>query len=62
MAKFRKASPEAAYEIAEGVNNADDAASQGLIAVESDAFGLPVAFGRYKAPKASKALPAGSEA
>lgn len=48
--KLRKASPEAAYLVADGVT-AEEAAEAGLIVVESDAFGVPLAYGRYEQPE-----------
>lgn len=48
MVKFREASPGAAYEIAEGIFDAEEAAKLGLAVVENDAFGRPARYGRYK--------------
>jgi hypothetical protein len=48
MVKFREASPGAAYEIAEGVTNAEEAAALGLAVVEVTPEGRPSAYGRYK--------------
>lgn len=48
MVKFRKASEFAAYEIAVGVTDRDEAAKLGLAVVEVDPFGTPTAYGRYK--------------
>lgn len=48
MVKFREASPGAAYEIAIGVTDAEEAAELGLAVVESTAEGRPAAYGRYK--------------
>lgn len=48
MVKFRDASPGAAYEIAVGVFDADEAAKLGLAVVESTPDGRPSAYGRYK--------------
>lgn len=47
--KFRSAGDTAAYEIAEGVSDRDEAAKLGLAVVEVDpTTGAPTAFGRYK--------------
>lgn len=53
MVKFRSAGENAAYEIAEGVSDQDEAAKLGLAVVERDpTSGAPTAYGRYKdAPK-----------
>lgn len=48
MVKFREASPGAAYEIADGVFTADEAAELGLAVVENTPDGRPSAYGRYK--------------
>ena len=52
MVKFRIASPGAAYEIADGVTDAEEADKLGLTVVECTAFGLPSAYGRYKSDEA----------
>jgi len=47
--KFRSAGDKAAYEIADGVTDQDQAAELGLAAVECDpTTGAPTAYGRYK--------------
>lgn len=53
MVKFRDAGENAAYEIAVGVTDQDEAAKLGLAVVEVDpTSGAPRAYGRYKdAPK-----------
>lgn len=53
MVKFRDAGDNAAYEIAVGVTDQDEAAKLGLAVVEVDpTSNRPIAFGRYKdAPK-----------
>lgn len=48
MVKFREASPGAAYEVAIGVTDAEEAAKMGLAVVESTPEGRPAAYGRYK--------------
>jgi hypothetical protein len=49
MVKFRSAGEDAAYEIAEGVFSAEDAAKLKLAVVETDpTTGAPTAYGRYK--------------
>jgi hypothetical protein len=49
MVKFREAGEGAAYEIAEGVTDQDEAAKLGLAVVEVDpTSGRPIAYGRYK--------------
>ena len=49
MVKYRKAGDNAAYEIAEGVTDRDEAAKLGLAVVEIDpTSGAPTAYGRYK--------------
>jgi hypothetical protein len=49
MVKFRSAGEDAAYEIAEGVTSADEAAKLKLAVVETDpTSGAPTAYGRYK--------------
>lgn len=48
MVKFREASPGAAYEIAVGVYDAEEASKAGLAVVETTAEGVPTAYGRYK--------------
>lgn len=48
MVKFREASPGAAYVIAEGVTDAEEAAKLGLAVVESTADGRPAHYGKYK--------------
>jgi hypothetical protein len=49
MVKFRDAGEGAAYEIAQGVHSAEEAAKLGLAVVEVDATsGAPTAWGRYK--------------
>src|SRR5205085_12505738 len=49
MVKFRDAGENAAYEIAVGVTDRDEAAKLGLAVVEVDpTSGAPSAFGRYK--------------
>lgn len=49
MVKFRDAGDNAAYEIAVGVFDRDEAAKLGLAAVEVDpTTGAPTAYGRYK--------------
>jgi hypothetical protein len=49
MVKFRKAGDTAAYEIADGVSDRDEAAKLGLAVVEVDpTSGAPTAYGRYK--------------
>jgi hypothetical protein len=49
MVKFRKAGDTAAYEIADGVFDRDEAAKLGLAVVEVDpTSGAPTAYGRYK--------------
>lgn len=47
MVKYRKSSEHAAYEIAVGVTDRDQASELGLAVVETDAFGAPTAYGRY---------------
>lgn len=48
MVKFREASPGAAYEIAVGVTDPEEAAKLGLAVVESTPDGRPAHYGRYK--------------
>jgi hypothetical protein len=49
MVKFRSAGDTAAYEIAHGVFDRDEAAKLGLAVVEVDpTTGAPTAYGRYK--------------
>jgi hypothetical protein len=49
MVKFRSAGKGAAYEIADGVTSADEAAKLKLAVVETDpTSGAPTAYGRYK--------------
>jgi hypothetical protein len=49
MVKFRKAGDNAAYEIADGVFDRDEASKLGLAVVEIDpTSGAPTAYGRYK--------------
>ena len=48
MVKFRDASPGAAYQIAVGVTDAEEAAKLGLAVVECTPEGRPSAYGRYK--------------
>lgn len=49
MVKFRDAGENAAYEIAVGVTDQDEAAKLGLAVVEVDpTSGAPTAYGRYK--------------
>lgn len=45
--KFIKTSPDAAYEIAVGVTDPQEAADLGLAVVESTATGQPASYGRY---------------
>ena len=49
MVKFREASPGAAYLIADGVTDAEEAAKLGLIPVESALDGSVAAYGKYGA-------------
>jgi hypothetical protein len=49
MVKFRSAGEDAAYEIAVGVTDAEEAAKLKLAVVETDpTSGAPTAYGRYK--------------
>lgn len=45
--KFTKTSPHAAYVVAEGVTDPDEAAANGLVVVESAPDGTPSAYGKY---------------
>lgn len=47
MPDFRLASPGAAYLIADGVTDAEEADAFALIVVETDGIGKPNAWGRY---------------
>lgn len=49
MVKFRSPGPDAAYEIADGVTDAEEAARLKLAVVENNpTTGAPTAYGRYK--------------
>lgn len=45
--KLRRPSPQAAYLVADDVT-AEEAEALGLIVVESDPHGLPLAYGKYE--------------